>query len=308
LRSVSLGVSYSAGETEQELANWESFVSYRYCEDIYETTAGLLARNEVIGWFSGREEYGPRALGNRSILADPRPAENKDRINAIVKMREGFRPFAPAITEEHASDYFHLPASGKTDFPFMTFTLKVKEEYSKILGAVVHEDGTARVQTVSRKDNEPFWQLIQAFYKRTGTPVLLNTSFNNNFEPIVHHPADAIAFLLTSDIRYLVVNGFLVEKKDLMLTGDPGPLSIQPLEHLVLSPAAEAGNRNFFLHDVYLKKNIVISEKLWAILSRGDTVNLLEDEVLYREVKDLWRRRSIKISPCSKSVPAISAD
>src|SRR5438046_915010 len=118
--------------------------------------ARLLAAGEVIGWVRGRSEFGPRALGNRSILADPRPAENRDRINGLVKKREGFRPFAPAVLVERVGEYFDVP-QGQFEFPFMLFVLKVREEYRSVLGAVTHVDGTARLQTVSRETNPEFW-------------------------------------------------------------------------------------------------------------------------------------------------------
>ncbi len=177
-------------------------------------TAALIAEGAVIGWAQGRSEFGARALGHRSILADPRPAAHKDLINAMVKKREAYRPFAPSVLEEHVHEYFDLPDSVNR-LPFMTFVVPVAERWRAALGAVTHEDGTARVQTVARTASPRFWELLEAFRTITGLPILLNTSFNNNVEPIVNDVEDAITCLLTSGLHGLVIDDFLVEKKPL---------------------------------------------------------------------------------------------
>jgi len=198
---------------ESRLRAWSDFVDIAHSAEVEETAAELIAAGKVIGWVQGRSEFGPRALGNRSILADPRPAQYKGLINRMIKTRESFRPFAPAVLEEQAAEYFELPA-GATQFPFMTFVLNVQPDKRELLGAVTHVDGTARVQTVSRSESPRFWGVIDAFRRRTGVPVLLNTSFNNNVEPIVDSIEDAIACFLTTGLQALVVGDFVLTKKD----------------------------------------------------------------------------------------------
>ena len=202
------------GEREQrvELERWRDFVSIESASDITTRTAQLLADGAVIGWVQGRSEFGPRALGNRSILADPRPAANKERINMMVKKREGYRPFAPSVLEEEVRAYFDF--SGKVDaLPFMAVVVDVKEDKRDLLGAITHVDGTARVQTVTREANPRYWDLIAAFKGITGVPLVLNTSFNNNAEPIVDSVKDAVVTFLTTGLDYLVVGNFIVKKR-----------------------------------------------------------------------------------------------
>lgn len=212
-------------EIAEELNGWEPFVDYRKVDDIAAETARLLADGAVFGWAQGRSEFGPRALGNRSILADPRPPKNKDIINAMVKKREAFRPFAPSILEEYVEEYYDVPFQYKK-FPFMNFVLNVKKAKQEILGAVTHFDGTARIQTVSKETNPKYWEVIDEFRKITGIPVLLNTSFNNNVEPIVNTFVDAMTCYLTTKINYLAVGDYLIEKKE-----------IDPLAYLEMIPS-----------------------------------------------------------------------
>lgn len=238
IETVSLGLDFSTEEVENELDKWKGFIEFRKSNQIYEDTVDLLASGEVVGWFRGKEEYGPRALGNRSIVVDPRPAENKERINSIIKMREDFRPFAPAILEENLKEYFKIPANGQKYFPFMTFILNVKQKYKYILNAVIHVDGSARVQTVSKSTNSSFWKLINSFYKRTNTPVLLNTSFNNNYEPIVHTPFNAITLLLTSNMDYVVIEDHIIQKK-MLNSAHPVYARISLCDHITLSSTSK---------------------------------------------------------------------
>jgi carbamoyltransferase len=202
-----------ADDVCRELEAWGDFLGFVRSPDVAADAAKLLADGNVIGWVQGRSEFGPRALGNRSILADPRPAENKTLINAMVKKREQYRPFAPSVIEERAREYFELP-SDRTVFPFMVVVLRVREPMRSVLGAVTHVDGTARVQTVSKVTNPLFWRLIDRFGALTGVSVLLNTSFNNNAEPIVNSVEDAVVCLLTTGLTYLVVGPYIVTKKD----------------------------------------------------------------------------------------------
>jgi carbamoyltransferase len=174
---------------------------------LVEATASALAEGSVVGWFQGRAEFGPRALGSRSILADPRKEGMRDRINALVKKREAFRPFAPAVVAERATEFFDLEISS----PFMLETAQVK---GTGLAAITHVDGSARVQTVSRDVDPLFHALLTAFGGRTGTPILLNTSFNMRGEPIVNSAADALACFVRSRLDILVLGNFLIRRTD----------------------------------------------------------------------------------------------
>jgi carbamoyltransferase len=170
--------------------------------------ARLLAEGKVLGWVQGRAEYGPRALGNRSILADPRPATMKDRLNREVKFREEFRPFAPAILHEHGPHYFE----DYQESPYMERTLRFRPEVRVRVPAVVHVDGTGRLQTVKREWNPEFHALIEAFYALTGVPLVLNTSFNIMGKPIIHSVEDALAVFLTTGMDALVIGNYLIQK------------------------------------------------------------------------------------------------
>jgi len=173
----------------------------RRVDDVERQTARLLSDGHVIGWYQGRMEWGPRALGNRSILADPRRADMKNVINSKVKFREPYRPFAPSVLEEDVNGFFHF--SGVS--PFMSFVCRVRDEAKHQIPAVTHVDGTARVQTVSRAHNPRYWTLINEFKALTGVPLVLNTSFNVKGEPIVCTPDDAVRCFLKTELDYLVV-------------------------------------------------------------------------------------------------------
>ncbi|MHA1165121.1 MAG: carbamoyltransferase C-terminal domain-containing protein, partial [Alphaproteobacteria bacterium] len=162
-----------------------------------------LADGKIIGWFQDKFEMGARALGNRSILADPRRAEMKDIINARIKHREPFRPFAPAVLIEHASEYVEIDQAD----PYMTIAPRVRKAKQKLIPAAVHVDGTGRFQTVERTANPRYYGVIEAFRERTGVPVLLNTSFNRQ-EPIVARPEEAISCYLRTDMDGLVLGNY----------------------------------------------------------------------------------------------------
>jgi len=183
----------------------------RTCADICAETAKLLAEGNVFGWFQGRGEFGPRALGNRSILADPRTAEMKDKVNRRVKHRQAFRPFAPIVIAERAAEIFE----GKGESPFMLMAHPVRPEWRDRIPAIVHVDGTARIQTVREDHNPRLYRLLQEFDKLTGVPVLLNTSFNVKGEPIVETPADALDCFLSTGIDYLALHDTLFAKSRL---------------------------------------------------------------------------------------------
>jgi carbamoyltransferase len=200
-----LGPEYTDEEIE-EFLRW-SKVPYRRLNNVAEETADLLVQDQVIGWFQGRMEFGPRALGGRSILASPLHAEMQARLNDI-KDREDFRPVAPVVLEEEAANWF--VADGTS--PFMLFVFQVRPDKADLIPAVRHVDGTARIQTISRSQNPRYYDVLKAFAARTGVPVLVNTSFNTRGEPIVCTPRDAIECFWTSPLDALVIGSFLLEK------------------------------------------------------------------------------------------------
>jgi carbamoyltransferase len=201
-----LGPGYSDGEIE-EFLKW-SKLPYRRLDQPARQTAAILAQDKVIGWFQGRMEFGPRALGGRSILASPLHAEMQDRLNDI-KDREDFRPVAPVVLEECASEWFE---AAEYPSPFMLFVHDVRPEKADRIPAVRHVDGTARIQTINRAQNRPYYDLLRAFRDLTGVPVLVNTSFNTRGEPIVCTPRDAVESFWTSPLDALVIGSFLLEK------------------------------------------------------------------------------------------------
>lgn len=179
------------------------------CEqDICQAVASLLARGKIVGWFQDRMEFGPRALGARSILADPRRAEMKDILNRRVKHREPFRPFAPAVAARQAAEYFDAPG----ECPFMVQTAPVTKKARELIPAVVHEDGTARIQTVTPDSNPLFYRLIEEFRRLTNIPVVVNTSFNVRGEPIVCTPDNALDCYLHTQLDALAMGRYLLIK------------------------------------------------------------------------------------------------
>jgi carbamoyltransferase len=204
-----LGREYTEEEIEYALKDNEvNYEKYDNFEELCEFTALQLNDNKIIGWFQNRSEFGPRALGSRSLLMHPGPAENKDIVNERVKHREYWRPFAGIILEEHLNEYF------EEDFnsPYMLYSLTVKEEKRGEIEAITHKDNTCRIQTVNAKMNTQVNTLIEKFKEVSGIPVLLNTSFNDNGEPIVESPQDAVKSFKNMDIDYLVIGNFIVRK------------------------------------------------------------------------------------------------
>jgi carbamoyltransferase len=195
-------------EREQAAALAGRGVRVRKVADPAEEASRLLADGRIVGWFQGRAEVGPRALGARSILADPRKAETKDVVNARVKRREAFRPFAPSVLDEHGPEFFE----GYQPNPFMLLVQPVRADRRDQIPAVTHVDGTARLQSVTAADNPTYHRLISRFAARTGVPVVLNTSFNLRGEPIVHRPAEAVADFLASDMDAVFLGSLLAEK------------------------------------------------------------------------------------------------
>jgi carbamoyltransferase len=208
-----VGKRYTDREAEDATSKFliRSQITSRRSEDICRDTAKLLAEQQVIGWFQGGSEFGPRALGNRSLLADPRKAEMKDILNRRVKHRQAFRPFAPIVLAERAKDVFE----GEEDSPFMLIAKRVRPEWRDRIRAIVHVDGTARVQTVREQTNPMLYRLLREFEALTGVPVLVNTSFNVKGEPIVETPRDAVVCFLTTGIDHLILHDRLISKNPL---------------------------------------------------------------------------------------------
>ena len=207
LKEASFGPSYSDEEIEKFLKTCK--IKYRKSNEAAKETASLIAKGNIVGWFQGRSEIGPRALGYRSILADPRRADMKDLLNSHVKFREGFRPYAPSVLEEDYPVFFD---SGSPS-PYMLLVCDVKKEKRHMLPAITHVDGSSRVQTVNRITNPIYYSLIEEFKKLTGVPMVLNTSFNIMGEPMVNTPQDALRCFFSSGMDALVIGNFIVEKQ-----------------------------------------------------------------------------------------------
>ena len=211
--NIYVGPSYSNDEIKLFLD--KNTIQHKFLEtnSLLETTAKLISEQNVVGWFQGKMEWGPRALGNRSILADPRMKEMKDILNEKIKHRESFRPFAPSILEEFASDYFEF-ASGRFSeiLPYMLLVARVKKPDK--IPAVTHVDGTGRLQTVSRNINPLYYDLINKFFKITNVPVVVNTSMNVRGEPIVNTPQHALNMLTKTDMDYLVIGNYIIQRQD----------------------------------------------------------------------------------------------
>jgi carbamoyltransferase len=208
------GQEYSTSEISAFLT--EKNIPYRLVEDtdeLLDQVVAQLIQGKVVGWFQGRFEWGPRALGNRSMLADPRNPEMKDIVNTKIKFREPYRPFAPSVLAEHAESYFELnQATRHHPARYMLYVVPTKQNQRKTLPAVTHVDGTARVQTIFRAQNPRYYALIERFGQATGVPVVLNTSFNLRGEPVVNTPADAASTFVRSEMDCLVLGDFLIEK------------------------------------------------------------------------------------------------
>lgn len=206
--SIYLGLRFTDDQIECVLKSKN--LNYRKSDNIARDTAEQIANQKIVGWFQDRMESGPRALGNRSIVVDPRNEKMKDILNERVKRREGFRPFAPSVMEEKSHEYFTLPKNQQS--AYMILIADVKVEKAKEIPAVVHADNTARVHTVNKKINNKYWNLISEFEKITGVPVILNTSFNEN-EPIVCNPEEAVNCFLRTDFDVLAIGNYIVEKE-----------------------------------------------------------------------------------------------
>src|SRR5690242_3687587 len=206
MRHAYLGPEFDDETIETALRTYK--LKYTRLHDTAATTAELLSNGKILGWFQGRMEFGPRARGSRSILADPRDPEMNAKVNHAVKLREWWRTLAPSMKKEAAREYLQ----GAADSPFMILQAQVRPEKRAVIPAVTHVHGSARPQTVEKEINPLYWQLIDEFGKRTGVPVIMNTSFNLRGEAIVHTPTDALRTFFSSGMDALVIGSFLVEK------------------------------------------------------------------------------------------------
>ena len=206
-----LGKTYSRNDIIEAINKYPNLIFNESTdeEELYGTISYWLSQNKVVGWFQGGSEIGPRALGNRSILASPINFWMTHHINSDIKKREWYRPFAPAVLFEHQSKVFESEIYS----PYMLVTTKVKEEWRNKIPAVTHIDNSARHQSVTKESNNKFYNLLNSFYEKTGVPVLLNTSFNGPKEPIVESPTDAINTFIETGLDFLVLNNFIISKK-----------------------------------------------------------------------------------------------
>ncbi|MEY2607441.1 MAG: carbamoyltransferase, partial [Verrucomicrobiota bacterium] len=300
----------------EKLLQWKDLIEIRPVQDPSTEAANLITDGKIIGWAQGRSEFGPRALGNRSILADPRREENKDLINEMVKNRESYRPFAPSVLEEYADQFFEVPDGSSP--AYMTFTVPVREAMRPKLPAITHIDGTARIQTVSRNTNERYWRLIEAFRQRTGVPVVLNTSFNHNLEPIVDSVEDAITCLLTTGLTHLVIDNYLITKRPVK------PAIVSQLfptlpEHVQLVYCQQAGSGKGLKHLYRLESTVgrntsrPVSAATYKTLTYAIGRNcslgaaLASDsaasghDAICEELFQLWVERQVHLVPHSKT-------
>jgi carbamoyltransferase len=300
----------------EKLLQWKDLIEIRPVQDPSTEAANLITDGKIIGWAQGRSEFGPRALGNRSILADPRREENKDLINEMVKNRESYRPFAPSVLEEYADQFFGVPDGSSP--AYMTFTVPVREAMRPKLPAITHIDGTARIQTVSRNTNERYWRLIEAFRQRTGVPVVLNTSFNHNLEPIVDSVEDAITCLLTTGLTHLVIDNYLITKRPVK------PAIVSQLfptlpEHVQLVYCQQAGSGKGLKHLYRLESTVggntsrPVSAATYKTLTYAIGRNcslgaaLASDsaasghDAICEELFQLWVERQVHLVPQSKT-------
>ena len=202
------GPGFQSCEVESAINKFNNHIQWKQSSHIEELTSDLLIDKKLIGWFQGRTEMGPRALGARSILADPRYIELREQLNQKIKHRECFRPFAPSVLQEEAWRFFDITPSFSS--PFMTIVVPVRRRYRQKISGVIHVDGSSRIQTVLKKDNPIYYRLLRVFFEKTGFPLLLNTSFNRAGEPIVNSPEDAIRCFLKTGLDALIINNYIL--------------------------------------------------------------------------------------------------
>lgn len=209
IKTAYLGPEYSLKQIKSAIKKYsERVLIASKGESLFRETVTRLADGQVIAWFQGRSELGPRALGHRSILADPRRKDMRDHINYNVKEREWYRPLAPVVIEEEAKNFFEVNQSS----PFMSIVVRVRQDKQALIPAVVHVDGSARLQTIDMSQDQKFYRLVKEFGQKTGIPVLINTSFNRKNEPIVETPEDALAAFISMNLDALVLDRYLLTK------------------------------------------------------------------------------------------------
>jgi carbamoyltransferase len=312
LRHVCWGTEAGeAGSVEAELERWGAFLACERSPDVARRTAERLAQGAVVGWVQGRSEFSPRALGNRNVLADPRSAANRTRVDAALKRPPGTVAVTPSVLEEDARDFFELPG-GTDSFPYMAFAVKVREDRRQALAAAIHADGRAWLQTVSRETNPRYWQLIKAFKDLTGIPAVLSTSFCSGAEPIVDSVEDAVVSFLTTELDELVIGDFVARR------GTPAHddwlslrLSLRPYVVLqqtrrFVTPARMAASlRIRTTYDAAV--SVPVSDELFSLLMGLAGEQRLEElfgdhgtaadlqRALLAEIDGLWRKRLVRL-------------
>lgn len=301
VRHVFWGSRTRPDEVTTSLRAWRDLVHVEEPEDTCAIAADAIANGGLVAWVQGRAEFGPRALGHRSLLADCRVIESRERINRCVKRRSDYRPLAPVVHEERAAEYFEIPDG--IDCSFMSFALTIRPEWRERLAAVTHADGTARVQTVNRSQDERLYELLTRMDALIGFPILLNTSLNVSGEPIVDSVEDAITFLLTTPVEILIVGDLLVTRAD--------PL---PLESLAVSLPADGllsrvGNGEWSLErGAPGHRRAALSESAFEILRRADGQVPLADladggVAATSEIIELWSTRMVSLVPAGRRAP-----
>jgi carbamoyltransferase len=302
LTNVFLGRNYSDEEIETSLKRLSLHQIEKFDDSKALTTfiAQEIAAGKVVAWYRGGSEFGPRALGNRSILADPRQPWMKDHLNAKVKFRESFRPYAPVVLKEHASKYFEFDGES----PFMLMVAPVRPEKKETLPAITHIDGTARLQTLKREDNPLYYDLISKFGEITGVPILLNTSFNVKGYPIVETPTDAIWSFFNSEMDYLVMNNYLVKRElysDRDIVGQT-PISVLRIEKDYSKPP------RYFIYDSARQETVVLTDLDNAILSQCNgsqqisdilKLQLAEEKEILNKIRTYLRNQWIVFMPAT---------
>ncbi|WP_420168961.1 carbamoyltransferase [Streptomyces violaceoruber] len=308
LRSPYLGPGLGPADAiERQLDAWRPHITWRRMERPATETASLLAGGEVVAWVQGRSEFGPRALGNRSILADPREAANRDRVNLLVKKREEYRPLAPSVLDEAAEDLFLIPGT-QADHGYMGFVVGVRPERRADLGAVTHTDGTARIQRVSRSANPRYHELIREFGLLTGVPVLLNTSFNNHAEPIVQDVDDAVTTLLTTGLSKLVVDDYLVECAasapdeafDRLVPRVPAFCQVETVVNARGSRVAIRRRNSTYGVDVDPETAALLVAATGAPLGEL-LLSISRQDVVRKEIQTLWEERLVSLRPATEA-------
>ena len=290
--------------TMEALSAWKQALSWHRPDEAYAETAAAIAGGAIIGWARGPAEFGPRALGNRSILADPRPASNRDRINRAIKKREDFRPFAPAVLQESAHRFFEMPLVS-CNLGEMTFTVPVQLSQRQNLGAVTHVDGTARIQVVSSENHLDFHSLISEFERITGTGVLLNTSLNNNYEPIANSASDVVRTFLMTELDMLVIGPYLVRKKaplskfikDCSIDRMWGTRVSQALGETLHNSVSSANQMTTLQVGFPLLERLLKMEGKTAISDLLFGLQPVDSESVVKELLSLWEANLIIIYP-----------